>query len=126
MSEDLSPSIGGLGCVHEPYGLDDPGRPCRVCLAVALLPSWFIERMMSDSWCFGLLLVTGQVLAVSNIDWVRQDARGDIWLDLQLFPGDLTLYNWPGQPSAIGVPVSRGRASVAARHIVAAFELSGT
>jgi hypothetical protein len=32
--------------------------------AEKLLPAWFVPRMMTDEWVFGLLLVTGQVLAI--------------------------------------------------------------
>jgi hypothetical protein len=43
----------------------------RVARAERLLPAWFVPRMMTDWWHFGLLLVTGQVIAIRGIREVR-------------------------------------------------------
>jgi hypothetical protein len=55
----------------------------KVNKAAALLPAWFIPRMMSDHWEFGLLLVTGQLLHVEHIDDVS-GWPGNIWIDVTM------------------------------------------
>ncbi len=55
-----------IECLHE-------GIPCcidDVDMALSLLPVWFISRMMTDIWEFGLLLTTGQMIIVENIKTV--------------------------------------------------------
>jgi hypothetical protein len=88
-----------------------------------LLPAWFTTRMMTDTWTFGLLLVTGQTLVISTIHAIHQDAAGDLWLDVELAT------NWPGERDGftfLAAPVTqeqRLRATVSARNVVAAFDL---
>jgi DNA-binding XRE family transcriptional regulator len=53
-------------------------------VASRLLPAWFIPRMMTDTWSFGLTLVTGLTLAISSILDVQQAADGSIWLDVRM------------------------------------------
>jgi hypothetical protein len=46
-----------------------------------MLPAWFTERMMKDAWSFGLLMITGDVIAIEKINALIPDANGNIWLD---------------------------------------------
>jgi hypothetical protein len=90
-----------------------------------LLPAWFTGRMMTDNWTFGLLLTTGQTLAIRSIRAITQDASGRLWLEVEMCPDPPSLYGaqWP---SLIYAPTSRCTASVAADHVVMAFELADT
>ncbi|SDB49381.1 hypothetical protein [Belnapia rosea] len=51
----------------------------------ALLPAWFVERMLgSDQGSFGLLLTTGDVLRVAGLRAAHLSSDGTILLDLTL------------------------------------------
>jgi uncharacterized protein YozE (UPF0346 family) len=90
-----------------------------------LIPAWFSERMMLDTWLFGLLTTEKVLIVISSIDRISQDAQGTIWVDV-------TLSN--SSPSAaleeqftiLTAPTSRDTASINASHIIAAFELADT
>lgn len=88
--------------------------------AERLLPAWFTLRMMMDNWYFGLLLMTGEVLAIACIDAVRESKYGTVWIDVEMldskpFIGD----KHPFQ--LFTAPTLRTKASVNAAHVVAAF-----
>ncbi len=105
---------------------DTDDRP-EIQAAIKLLPAWFVPRMMDDEWYFGLLLVTGHTLAISNIQEIHQDAGGNLWLDVTM----LREFPWTCNPAiptrkAMSAPTSRLTASVAAASIVLAFELADT
>jgi hypothetical protein len=92
-----------------------------------LIPAWFIERMTSDVWSFGLLLETGHTLCIERIVALRQGADGSIWIDVEMltdlpFLRDGVMRLKP----LITSPTSRARASVQASKVVAAFELADT
>jgi hypothetical protein len=96
-----------------------------IARAKRLLPAWFVERMMTDSWYFGLLLVTGQVLVIESIRDVR-GTEGNVWIDVTMYgkDGNHTFHEfkdlrWP----CVYSPTGRTEASVNAAHVVAAFEL---
>lgn len=90
-----------------------------------LLPAWFTERMMSDSWSFGLLMITGDVIAIESIRKITQDANGNIWLDAQLLEHEPFVDNVNGHRILIS-PTSRTGITINAAHVVAAFELADT
>jgi hypothetical protein len=93
----------------------------RIARAESLLPAWFVPRMMTDWWHFGLLLVTGEVLAIENILDVR-GSPGNIWIDVRMSKykfSDVLAIPWPRAYS----PTDRTEASVNAAHV--AFELAG-
>ncbi|HZF51300.1 MAG TPA: hypothetical protein VE093_21730 [Polyangiaceae bacterium] len=90
-----------------------------------LLPAWFVPRMMGDSWYFGLLLTTGQVMAAQTIQKVSQAANGDIWIDVELCDHTPSQGDFGGA-RVIAAPTSRRTASVNASHIVAVVELADT
>lgn len=54
--------------------------------ASALLPAWFVPRMMNDEWMFGLLLVTGHWLPMERIERVFKDCTAEIWMDVEALP----------------------------------------
>lgn len=103
--------------VESTEGLDE-----KVEAAKALLPAWFVGRMMTDAWLFGLMLANGKTAAVRQIVAVQADAAGNVWIDAKLIDGggvadqglDL-LFCAEGRPSI----------SLNARHIVGALELRG-
>ena len=90
--------------------------------AAEKLPWWF-ARMSSDTWAFGLLLVTNQVVCIECIDSIWRDKRGTMWLDVTLLknaPQAAIKLRWP----CFLAPTSRLDATINADHVVAAFELS--
>jgi hypothetical protein len=96
--------------------------------AKKLLPAWFTERMMSDTWPFGLLLTTGHILCISRIEAVHQAADETIWLDVDMIedmPSKTVLQQMPKMEWLLS-PTSRKRASVQASQIIAAMELADT
>jgi hypothetical protein len=92
-----------------------------------LLPAWFTERMMGEEWLFGLLTVTGDILAVRRINKITQDAAGRLWLDVRM-----AVYNEakgvydeddPKAGRLLLAPTARTDATINAAHVVAAFEM---
>ncbi|MCG9885637.1 MAG: hypothetical protein MH825_08690 [Cyanobacteria bacterium] len=91
----------------------------------ALLPGWFAERMVIDVWSFGLLMVTGDIIAISSINKITQDASGALWLDVTLLDQQYAEKEINGH-KLFYAPTSRTESSVNVAHIVAAFELADT
>ncbi|MBK6616414.1 hypothetical protein [Ottowia sp.] len=96
------------------------GLDQKVVAAKALLPAWFVPRMMGDQWKFGLLLVTGDTLPVLQITDVHQDAAGDLWIDARVVEGGVK-----SEPGRRLLRPAEGRSivSVSARHVVVAMEI---
>ena len=86
------------------------------------LPVWFMDRMMTDYWVFGLLLVTGQVLVVHHIDAIHTGPHGEMFADVDLHDDTSSWGNLPH----LGSPTSRSKATVNLRHVVCAVELADT
>ncbi len=101
---------------------DDINQDPDIALAQQILPAWFVARMMTDDWHFGLMLVTGKVLAISSIDRVFMGANDSIWMDVTLSEYDLSMKGL----DILNAPTSRRKATVNAAHVVAAFELADT
>lgn len=98
----------------------------EVTAARALLPAWLTERMMTDDWEFGLLLVTGHVAVIQRITAVTQDSGGTVWLDVQL-ASEVGIYPLKAGGSAlpaIVAPTDRRQASINASTVVMALELT--
>jgi hypothetical protein len=96
--------------------------------ATLILPSWFTQRMMEDSWQFGLMLSNGTTIAISGIKSLHLDASGGIWIDVYMLDysvDDLYVrtkelfYIWTS-------PTSRVEATINAAHVIAAFEIADT
>ena len=102
------------------YPSDEPD----VVRACQLLPAWFTDRMMTDNWTFGLLTTTGDTIVISSILNVSVGASGEVWLDVDLMT-PIDGMEMEGM-KFFWSPTNRTRASIAARHIVAAFELAET
>lgn len=102
------------------------GLPETVKEGNRMLPAWLTERMMTDTWSFGLLTGTGHLICISHISAISQDEAGDLWLDVELLEGDSLPGTTPQSLPRLFSPTSRTTASVAVRHIVAAFELADT
>jgi hypothetical protein len=91
--------------------------------ATEILPAWFVPRMITDTWSFGLLLSTGDILGIASIASVHQDASGEIWLDVEMMEG-----HWRDEwgRKVLCAPTSRSAATVRASAVVMAFELADT
>ena len=89
---------------------------------------WFLSRMTEDTWSFGIMLVTGQVLAIQTIYAVRRAQNGSAWIDAQLMPHDDFWIESARKNGyrVVGAPTSREHVSINIAHIVAAFELADT
>jgi len=85
-------------------------------------PLWFLNRMGGDQWSFGLLLVTGQVLAIEHVNYVTRDGK---WLNVTLLE-DTPFQAKEGGLKCIVAPTSRTKCDVQLKHVMAAFELSDT
>lgn len=48
--------------------MSDAEEPIQYIEGQDLIPAWFTERMASDNWLFGLLLVNGAVMAINTIE----------------------------------------------------------
>jgi hypothetical protein len=89
-----------------------------------LMP-WWLGRMSHDSWPFGLLLVTNQVICIERINRIWRDTRGTMWIDVTLLkdaPSAALKLKWPC-PCFL-TPTSRLDATINTDHVVAAFELA--
>lgn len=101
------------------YGLEDAELEfSQIEPFLKLLPGWFTDRMMTDSWSFGLMMSNGMTIGIQDIQKVWQAADGSVWLDVTLLSGE-----YDGVWTA---PTTRTTASINASHIVAAFELADT
>jgi hypothetical protein len=108
--------------------IDDPAPDEHENMAEwwRLLPTWLTERMGNDVWFFGLLLSTGQCLAVESICGVSQAADGSVWLTVWMVDGSWKPYQQIAGTTLVTSPTSRTTASVNVSHIVAAMELADT
>jgi hypothetical protein len=83
---------------------------------------WFVGRLMTDDWLFGLLLVTGETLVVRRIERLYGTFKGTMWMDVELSQ-DLPLQ---GPKNVIIAPTERTSCSVNVDYVIAAFELADT
>ena len=87
---------------------------------------WFVPRMMTDSWTFGLLLRGNVVMVVECIDEIWEERGEIVWLDVQMATEsglDLSERVPPGLRLMFS-PTERTRASVRGDAVIAAFELA--
>jgi hypothetical protein len=106
--------------------MSDETDDADVARATKLLPAWFVPRMMTDTWFFGLLLVTGEVAMIDTIHRVHQDAAGGLWLDVGMLESNQLSTEVVDGRSVLWSPTSRHTATINAAHVVAAFELADT
>lgn len=111
--------------LEQDYEIEDPEleREYEIEKYIKLLPAWFTYRMLDDSWHFGLLMITGDIIAIQWIDSIKQDASGNLWLDATLQDNQ---FNEVQDHKVFVALTSRNRVSINSSHVVAAFELADT
>lgn len=102
-------------------------RYADVEAARQVLPAWFVERMMTDQWGFGLLLTTGIVLVIERIEAVSVAPDKSVWLDVQVAKRPIGRRSYPIEYERVGPPIGapyddRTMMTVNAAHVVMAFE----
>jgi hypothetical protein len=91
---------------------------------INLLPAWFIRRMASDMWYFGLIMTSGDVIGIQCISSISEDGR---WIDATMIEGDFEpqgTLNISGK--LILAPTKRTSVSIQVQHIMGAIELAYT
>jgi hypothetical protein len=77
--------------------------------------------MMRDQWCFGLWTVSGQMIAITKITSLSDDAE---WMDVELAEaGDLPKPYADSPDVIVAVAADRTNASIKIASIVAATDL---
>ena len=122
-----APSLADLAEVWNSEAVMDlPFRDEIVEEATQLLPTWFTRHMMTEAGAYGLLTDTGVTIGITSINSVIQAADGQLWLDVSLLVKEPSI-NEPVKGDALKLITAytwRATASIATRHIVAAFELA--
>ncbi|MGK6325418.1 hypothetical protein ACMGDM_20305 [Sphingomonas sp. DT-51] len=85
-----------------------------------ILPVWYVERMAQDQWGFGLLLASGEILAISRILGVSDDQK---WMEVDLLDRQSGPLDVSGMPVLYAPHSNRTRSSVRVDQVQAAFEL---
>lgn len=85
-----------------------------------ILPVWYIDRMGQDNWGFGLLLASGELLAIERIMGVSDDGQ---WLEVELLDGSSGPEEVSGHPVLYAGLKDRPHGSVRVDQVQAAFEL---
>ncbi len=87
-----------------------------------VLPAWYTSRMSEDHWPFGLLTISGNILAINNISAISDDGK---WLDVNMLQkNDISINEEELGFSLIFAPTERTKMSVQIKNIVSAFELT--
>jgi hypothetical protein len=76
--------------------------------APELLPAWFVKRMIDSVGNFAFWLSDRRLLKFVTIEAIRRDVTGALWVDVAINP----------------THEGAGTVSVAAAHIVAAFDVT--
>ena len=112
-------SAGASGKANRPLFPNDPN------LSDFADYPWFVPRMATDDWTFGLLLTTGTVAVITSITNINEHG-GIVWIDVEL--ADKTGLSFEHLDldfeRLLFAPTSRLTASIRADAIVAAFELA--
>ena len=104
-----------LALVERKIGMvDDPAKMTEI------LPVWYVERMSNDFWGFGLLLASGDILAIERINGVSDDHQ---WMEVTLLERDGNPETVDGQAILYAALKDRRNASVRIDQVQAAFEL---
>ena len=111
---------------EQDYEIEDPEleQEYEIEKYITLLPAWFTDRMLNDSWCFGLLMITGDIIAIHQINSIKQDANSNLWLDATLM--DNSLHDNIQGHKVFTSPTSRNHISINSSHVMAAFEIADT
>lgn len=97
----------------------------KIASAQELMPVWFVPRMMSEQWIYGLMMSYGQLIAIEIINDITRAADGSIWIEVTLAPAD-DYWGTNYDPSVFGAPTTRRKASINVAHIAAALDLIDT
>lgn len=85
-----------------------------------ILPLWYIGRMSQDTWGFGLLLSSGDILAIERINGVSDDRN---WMEVTLLEKSDGPEEVDGRRVLYAGLDSRHLASVRIDQVQAAFEI---
>ena len=86
---------------------------------IKIIPAWYMDRMKTDYWAFGLLTQDGRTLVITNINSLSNDGK---WIDVELAAkGDFTINE--NQNYVFAIAEDRKTASVQLTSIVAFVEL---
>lgn len=89
-----------------------------------ILPAWYTQRMMDDSWLFGLYTRDGRVVLITSIAAVSDDGA---WLDVELADPDTGKELKTKFPDCIfSIDEQRTKASVRVDSIVTAVDLQAS
>lgn len=101
--------------------IDEPGKMSE------LLPAWFVKRMATDYWHFGLLMDNNVVLPIHRIEKISDDGR---WLEVELMEQGSDIHEFPNSPikemPVIYALEGRTTANVQVSKIVGTIELANT
>lgn len=104
-----------LALVERKIGMvDDPAKMTEI------LPVWYVERMSTDYWGFGVLLSSGDILAIERINGVSDDHQ---WMEVTLLERNGNPETVDGQVILYAALKDRRKASVRIDQVQAAFEL---
>ena len=88
------------------------------------MPAWFVDRMMTDDWCFALLTTSGHTIYISRINAISEN--GD-WIDVSLLheiPDEAEKFD--NKNIVLAVNGNRTNASISMYQIIAAYEVATT
>ena len=91
-----------------------------------IIPSWFMLRMCSDEWFFGLMLTSGNVLGISKINNLSLANDGTVWIDAEMLESTTLSEDVSSKFNVITSPTSRTDVLINSNHVVMAFELADT
>lgn len=113
--QSVAASKRQLALVERKIGMvTDPAKMTEI------LPVWYIDRMGQDSWGVGLLLASGDLLAIERIMGVSDDGQ---WLEVELLDGSGGPKEVCGHPVLYAGLKDRTHGSVRVDQVQAAFEL---
>jgi hypothetical protein len=94
---------------------------------VEVLPAWFMGRMTSDWWSFGLIMDNGLVFPIRCIKAISDDGR---WLEVELMVKGDNIHTFPDSPVAdmklVYALSGRTDANIQVSKIVCAIDLANT
>ena len=108
-------------------------KPCKPGGQVSAKDNpWWVDRVGDDSWNFGLLLSTGQLLQCDYLIATRTDPSKNRWVDVQLLEAKdehhvkhLVACGLVACPTKIvSAPCGKKTVSINLAHVVGVFELA--
>lgn len=94
----------------------------KIKKAQKLIPAWFVVRMMSDRWSFGILTSDGRTFVINQILEVSEDGK---WIDVELaLKKECAIEQHMGQNFVYAIAEDRRIATINVLHVVCAMELA--